>query len=224
MTLADEVHTKILLIRGAPKLLRGKLLSPITNDTLLIDGDIIRTGKKDLIILKSQASTYKVSPMSFIKLDLREKELINSELAWGTVVINFTKSAIKNHKSKALKIKTKSASLAVRGTKLFTFVEKNGETTTSVEHGHVDSYEKNNDQATTIRDGQSVMLSSTKRSSKVKKLGFEKYINWSLDKTSESLDHPTELFDSIRQQWENYKKESQKSWDSYKEGMNKKWK
>ncbi len=189
----------------------------------IIHGDIIKTEKEQMLILKSDASTYKISQNSFIKLDLSESDIIQSEIAWGTSVINFTRDAIKNKKIEALKIKTKSASLAVRGTTLFAHVEKNGELTTSVNHGHVESSQEGNE-IIDIRDGQSIMLSAKKGGESATALGFEKHINWNLDSNSEDLSHPEALFSSIRQKWEDYKKENEMKWDAYKRDMDNKWK
>ncbi len=215
-------------IKGKPQLLRGKEISIITKNTRFQHNDIIKTRKNELLIMKSQASTYKITPHSFVKLDLSVSEIIQSEVAWGSVVVHFAKDLLSesnNESSKKeiveLKIKTKSASLGVRGTTLFTYVEKSGETTTSVEHGHVNLAQK--EQSIDIRDGQSLMVSGVVKNKKAESLGFEKHINWSLDEKGGKLDHPAQLFESIQKKWDDYKQENQKTWESYKDGMNKKW-
>lgn len=220
---AKSTHNKIIFLKGTPYVLKGKKLSVITKKTILKDKDIIKTGARDLLIIKSKASTYKISPNSFIKLDLREPAVINSQLAWGTVVVHFARKKVEKNKVLALRIKTKTASMAVRGTTLFTNVEKNGDTTTSVEHGHVDARPLNSTKETQVRDGKSVMISNETKLAHAKPQGFEHYINWSLDPSAKNLNHPDALFSSIRKQWEDYKKENQKTWDDYTNSMKHRW-
>lgn len=225
-SMAEESLVKILLVKGAPQVVRGQSVFTLDKSTSLINGDIIRTEEKELVILKTPASTYKISEKTFLKLDLKEPQIIQSHLAWGSVVVQFSKNMLKGNAKegeKKLNIKTKAVSIGVRGTTLFANAIKNGGTTTSVEHGNVELGESKK-KAVPVTDGQSVMASGSNALKEAKPLGFEKHINWKLSGKSSELEHPAALFKSIQKKWDNYKKENKKTWDSFKGDMNKGWK
>lgn len=222
---AEDFRADVVYLSGKPKMIRNGEVIDVTTKMGVINGDIIRTDLDDLVIIKSKASTYKVSPKSMIKFSFENPFIINSNIAWGTVVINFSKEMIEKSKgrNKELKFQTKNNSFGVRGTKLFTHVNQKGEVTTSVEHGHVVRLKEHNLAELHIHDGQSVMLNKNRENQKAKKIGFEKDINWNIANTSENLNHPSRLFKAIQFKWDSYKKENAKKWNSYTKDMQTKW-
>jgi hypothetical protein len=188
-----------------------------------------------LAIIKTSASTVKISEHSTYILDLREPEILSGTLSKGALVVQFLKSKLMKKlkkeesgtlsSSKILKIKTRSAAIAVRGTKFFTYSGIKTGSILTVESGTVDFKGKRQDKVIAINKNTSSMTNEEKMALKPRKFGFEKGINWSFGSSTEeeNLSHDPKLYSQLEKVWENYKKEQVEQWNEQKKDMNNKW-
>ena len=215
---------KIMFLKGESNLLRKDKTLKLSKGMKVFNGDTIVTGESGLVIVKSKASTYKISKNSHLKLDLRVKEIINSNIIYGSVVVEFMKENLDVSKGKTLKIKTRSASFGVRGTKFFTYVDsKNKNSVLSVEHGKVAFKGANSKKERLVRKNKSSMTNKNDKDLKPRKFGFEKQINWNLSEKKGSLKHKKGLFLALSKTWNKYKDENTKKWKKNTDNMNNLW-
>jgi hypothetical protein len=190
----------------------------------LMHGDIVVTGKSGLVVIKSLASTYKVSRKSELKLDLKTKEIINSKINYGSVVVEFLKHKLKKSKGKRLMVKSKTAVFGVRGTKFFSYVDPENENSIlSVEHGAVSFKGKKSEDETLVKMNSSSMTNKKMKSIKQRKFGFEDKINWNVEDTGRSLKHKKGLFIALSETWNKYKNENAKTWKKNTDEMENLW-
>lgn len=215
---------KIMFSKGDSNLLRNEETLKVTKGMKVFNGDVIVTGESGLVIIKSKASTYKVSKNSHLKLDLRVKEIINSNIIYGSVVVEFMKKNLKKSKGKTLKITTRSASFGVRGTKFFTYVDaKNKNSVLSVEHGKVAFQGTRSKKERLVGKNKSSMTNVNNKDLKQRKFGFEKNINWNLSDEKGSLKHKKGLFIALSKTWNKYKNEKAIKWKKNTDDMNNLW-
>lgn len=215
---------KVIFSKGDSSLLRNEKTLKLVKDMKVFNNDIIVTGESGLVIVKSKASTYKISKNSHLKLDLSVKEIINSNIIYGSVVVEFMKKNLEASKGKTLNINTRSASFGVRGTKFFTYVDpKNKNSVLSVEHGKVAFKGSNSKEERLVRKNKSSMTNINNKDLKPRTFGFEKKINWNLSDKKGTLKHKKGLFLALSKTWNKYKDENTKKWKKNSDNMDNLW-
>lgn len=223
-TLNAFCHPKIIFSKGKSKLLRADNILNVSRGMLVIDNDIIVTGPKGLVIVKSKASTYKVSKNSRLELDLSTKEIINSDINYGSVVVEFLKEKLNDSKGKTLQIKSKTAILGVRGTKFFAHVDPQNENSIlSVDHGSVAFRGRNSKKERLVKRKSSSMTNKNSTSLRQRKFGFESKINWNVSESKGTLNHKKGLYLALSKTWNKYKDENAKKWGKRADEMKNLW-
>ena len=197
----------------------------------LIDQDKIRVGKKSLAIVKSRASTVKISELSTYILDLSEPEILSGTLSKGALVVQFLRSKLskikktkKSGPEKTLTIKTRTASIGVRGTKFFTYSGASSGSILTVEHGVVDFKGNKQKKFTQLEKDMSSLTNENSEVLRPRKFGYENKINWEIDDSENGkLEHDKELYSQLEKLWKMYKEEQVKAWKEQKTNMNAKW-
>lgn len=182
----------------------------------------IVTYSNSLVVIKSKTKTNKIESDS--KIDFMESEDISHiDIKQGTFLSNFLNSN-KSNKSRLI-IKSRTASLGVRGTTFAFYADKNSDKNfLSVKEGVVSYQAKNSNQDVEVSRDNSVTLNERLQNLKPNSYEFQKYINWNLEDTSQPMDQPKSLYTSFNKVWSEYKKEQEFLWENRNKEMNDKWK
>ena len=224
-SLAGIRNARILHVRGDVSVMRGKDNSKFkpTQKTLLKTGDFIITGDKSFAIVRSKASVYKISSNSKVKLLLETPEIINSDVRFGSIVVEFFKNKLSKSIGKQLTVKSKTSVSGVRGTTFFTYVDKKTNSSTlSVMKGAVDFRGSNSKENILVGKGSSSMTNKKLRALKSRELGFESKINWNVTGKG-NMNHQDGLYSAIEKTWEKHKYEQVKKWNKRSEEMENLW-
>lgn len=207
---------KVVYRKGGVVLLRNHVETQVNKGLILETGDLIKTSENSLVIIKSSASTLKISSNSVMKLNFDNPEVINSDILIGTAVIRFLNKKLRPSTKEMMTVKTPTASLGVRGTRFFTFVgKKKNNVILSVDNGIVAFAGTNTNNEVLVRKNSSSMVNMKSNILKSRKFGFEKLINWSVDDRSEDLKHDGSLSSSLEKTWVKYKNENAKIWKKH---------
>ena len=126
--------------------------------------------------------------------------------------------------NKTLTIKTRSASIAVRGTKFFTYNSLSSGSILTVEHGVVDFKGNKQKEYTKLEKDMSSLTNANLEILKPRKFGFENHINWEVDDyENNKLEHHEKLYSKLENIWKNYKDEQVKVWNDQKNEMQDIW-
>lgn len=216
--------TRVVFSKGNSKLKRADKTMSLRANMTLKHEDIVITGEEGLVVLKSKASTYKVSKNSRLVLDLKTKEIVNSNLEHGSTVVEFLKEKLSESKGESLNIKAASASFGVRGTKFFSYVDRrNKNSVLSVEHGEVAFQGAKSERETLVDGHESSMTNVMNQQIKPRRFGFENEINWGLSKKDGRLSHSDKLFGSLDKAWQRYKNEKAEKWKKRSDDMDSVW-
>ena len=221
---AAHAKTKGIFNKGETKLIRSKEKLVLKKGFALLHGDKIITGDTGLVVIKSQASTYKISKNSYLVLDLKTEEIINSNINYGSAVIEFAKRKLRKSTGKTLTVKTRTAAFGVRGTKFFSYVDKkNKNSILSVEHGKVAFKGSGSKKETLVKKNKSSMTNLKKKQLEAKQFGFENKINWNLSASSGKLSQSKKLFSELEKTWKRHKHDQAKKWNKRKDDMKSRW-
>lgn len=227
LTLSFDVvfaKTEIVFTKGNSQLKRANNTMPLSKNMVLKHDDTVVTGDRGLVVLKSKASTYKVSRNSRLVLDLNTKEIVNSNLDYGSVVVEFLKDNLSESKGQPLNIKTVSSSFGVRGTKFFSYVDRrNKNSVLSVERGEVAFKGVKATNETLVGGRKSSMTNVKSEQITPRSFGFENEINWNLSSRGGPLSHSDKLFSSLDEAWQEYKNEKAQAWKKRNEDMDSVW-
>ncbi|MBT7609399.1 MAG: hypothetical protein HN576_06570 [Bacteriovoracaceae bacterium] len=218
--------------KGEVRVLRGALELPVQPNLTLKHNDKLRLGAKSLAIIVTKASTVKISEHSTYILDLRQPEILSGTLSKGSLVVQFLKSKLIKQlnkdklESKILKIQTRSASIAVRGTKFFTYTGVKIGSVLTVESGIVDFKGKQQNKAIKLNDKTSSLTNENEKALRPREFGFEKDINWNFESNNkeDNLEHNPRLYAKLEKTWEDYKTEQTTEWKNHKSDLENKWK
>ncbi len=216
--------TKVIYNKGDTKLIRSKETLLLKKGLTLLHGDKIMTGDSGLVIIKSRASTYKISKNSYLILDLKTEEIINSNINYGSAVIEFARRKLVKSVGKTLTVKTRTAAFGVRGTKFFSYVDKkNKNSILSVEHGKVAFKGSASKKETLVKKNKSSMTNIKKKHLESKRFGFENKINWNLSSSKGKLSQNKKLFSELEKTWKRHKHDQAKKWNKQKNDMKSRW-
>ena len=175
---------KAFFIKGS-SFLNGKSLS---KDDVIKEGDIIKIGPKSLALIKFRTgSTLKLNENSEVRVNIL-KPSSNSTLLTLVRGSSFFK---KNPKIKGkLNVKTKTATLGVRGTQFFVSYGKKlkDDVFMCVNKGSV-FVTTDNKKGTIVNEGEGVNINSQKKISRPRFLPWTKDLNWSLNPKSKKLEN-----------------------------------
>jgi hypothetical protein len=223
----NDAHSqaRVVFVKGESHITRGQKTIKINTDTDLKNEDLVVTGKDGLVIVKSKASTYKISRNSELQIDLNTKEIINSNINYGSVVVDFISDRLYKSRGETLQITSKSAAFGVRGTKFFSYVDREHQhSVLSVEHGSVSFKGTNSALETIVKNNKSSITNIKNKQLEAKNFGFENEINWNLSARKGALVQSDELFSALDKTWSKYKNENEKSWDKRSDEMESLWK
>ncbi len=214
---------KFAFTKGLVSIERDGSSLAVKKSDLIQKNDVIRVGPASLAVLSLTNATIKLEENSQIKLDDNQLAYdTNIEIDFGTLLINKIKNHLKNQKKSKVHIKTKYASMGIRGTTLFVYQGKQPQTTLSVQEGEVEYIAKNSKDSIAVRDNMSVMNNIEIKNLKPRIFGFEKKINFNLD-PSKNLNSQNDLINTIEESWNNYKNEQEHQWNQKKLDENNTW-
>ncbi|MCR9204971.1 MAG: FecR family protein, partial [Halobacteriovoraceae bacterium] len=184
-------------------------------------GDVIQTGASGLAIIKSPELTIKVIKDSRIKLYFKKGDKTSAWVSKGGAVFNLLKSKIKPTEDR-LQVRTKSASLGVRGTVFMAYSGKEENSILSVKSGKVSFQGYSSEKALLVGSDSSALTNKDKENLRPRNFGLIKRINWNFD-TNKDLKQSEEFFSYADKVWMAYKKEQEVRWKNYKKEQEDVW-
>lgn len=191
------IHGRVKFAKGKPYRIRDGKQVEIKKGNDIRDGDeIILKTKKDLVIIKfgnDYKSTMKISEptkISFPKKDQQRKTSVYMDV--GNVIVDYL-----DVKERNFEIKTKTAAMAVRGTKWMTNVDKAGNVSTSVLRGAVSVSSLRTNRSYIVGAGQTSFVRRTGFISRPNKRVNLQGINWGEDPKAGDLSQNTEILQKI---------------------------
>ena len=183
-----------ILFKKGEILLNGSALKDRPNIKV---GDLIETKENSLILIKFETgSTLKINANSKVEVQKIEKKTKKSliSLLKGSSFFRLDPKV----KGK-LNIKTKNASVGVRGTEFFVSYSKNDSVFTCVHKGSIwvsADQNKMKMKATIVKEGEGLSVSKDERVSKPRFLPWTKNLNWSLDPSDKDLENSAKIDES----------------------------
>lgn len=187
---------KVVYRKGDVKMTRGgEEPRKILKGDFLIAKDLIETTSKGLVIVgfgDNYASRMKIGPNSKIVLEGKDLDADdnNEEKTFffvkaGNILVNYIN---KDKQKNKLKVRTRSASMAVRGTEFFVHATPDGQVLTAVREGVI--LAKHNDKTSgiplTMEEG--VVFTEDGGSGKLNPPSWYKEINWELNDFDQKID------------------------------------
>lgn len=218
---------QVLFIKGSAKVFQLGNNDKFSESKLSVKQKIttpfrIETAAKSLVLIKSATKTNKIDENSKIDfMDSQNESVV--DIKQGTFLSSFNNPK-KNSKSK-LKIKSRTASMGVRGTTFMFYADKaNKKNFLAVNEGIVSYRGENSKEEINVSMNNSITVNEKLQNLSPGQYEFQNYINWSLTETDAQLSQPQELYKSFEKIWSEHKKEQEFLWKNRNEDMNKKWK
>lgn len=187
---------KVVYRKGDVKMTRGgEEPRKILKGDFLIGKDLVETSASGLVILgfgENYASRMKVGPNSKLELegkildpDDNNEEKTQFFLKVGNILVDYIN---KDKQKNKLKVRTKSASMAVRGTEFFIHATPDGQTLVAVRSGVV--LAKHNDKVAGIplTSEEGVVFTNDGGSGKLNPPSWYKEINWELNDFNQKIE------------------------------------
>jgi hypothetical protein len=172
-----HAEIKPLLLKNSVEV-NGKVYKELSALPALKIGDVIGTQARSYFIfsiLQEQGLvTFKIGPKS--SLTINEPKLVN--LDRGSLFSKF-EAKLKSDEIK-LEVKTKIASLGVRGTYFFTSYGKGDDLWMCVKEGEVEVVDKDKKDKKLVKEGEGIFI-DTKKLGKPQFYPWTKNINWNLE-------------------------------------------
>jgi len=228
---ADLHQMKCIYTKGKVSVIHEGISKTLLKNDILNVGDSVITDANSLAVVKLPTETIKVNESSSFKL--AESNAINDVLVLdlGAIIVHKLKKKlidslneteqVKNKKA-SLIIKTHSASIGVRGTTFFAYSGKNDQTVLSVDEGVVAFKGSSSEQEVMVNENNSTMTNEDNKNLEARKFGFEDKINYALD-PNEKLECKSDLYVSIENTWQKYKKEQEAAWKKQVDSETDKW-
>ncbi len=201
----------------------SKTFKKVQKGTILKSGDTIRTGDRSLAVVKSPRTSFKLIQNSEMTLVFKRNGKQVVDLERGGALIKLNKSLKKALSSDALTVRTKTASVGVRGTTFMTYSGKENQSILSVKEGLVDFKGQRSGKAVKVGAKKSTMTNKNNKNLKPRSFGLQSKINWSFD-PKDDLSQPKEFFTHTERLWSKYKEEQEFIWKNYKKEQNDTWK
>ncbi len=184
-----------LLASGSAFYLKGQTFlnsGVLTKVSVIKEGDLIKTGAKSLALIKfNSGSTIKINENSEVKVSVLKPANNNTLLSLIKGSSFFKKDPKLSGK---LNVKTKTATLGVRGTEFFVSYGKKlkDDVFMCVNEGSV-FVTTDNKKGTIVKEGEGVNISSSKKISRPKFLPWTKDLNWSLNPKTKNLENDASI-------------------------------
>lgn len=182
---------------------------------------LIKTEKNSLALLKNSTMTTKVIQNSLVKIVSSKKGKSSATISAGGALFRYLKKAKSSSRS-GLKVRTRTASVGVRGTTFMVYSGEKNNSILSVRKGSVDFRGKSSLSDVNVGAGNSTMTNQRNKNLKPRDFGLQDKINWTL-KDDGPLEQSKEFFTATEKLWEQYKKEQEFIWKSYKNEQQQKW-
>lgn len=186
---------KVVYKKGTIKMKRGDQQREVFKGDFLLAGDIIETKAKSLLILgfgESYRSRMKVGPLGSLTLEGKQLDKDdNSEektfffLKVGNILVNYIN---KNKDKNRLKVRTKNASMGIRGTEFFINTTEAQETLVAVKSGVVLAKHNSKKTGVPLSSEEGVVFTSDGASEMLTPPKWYKHINWNLDSTTKDIE------------------------------------
>ena len=239
IVLANQVKTpksnniaKAVFIKGkvqysCPKMKNTKLLK---KGVKLQDGCEISIGKtqKALAVIgfgENFQSKMKLVKNSWVKITKEkhgevkkgEMKIVDTMvLKAGSLLINYNN---KNRNKNSLQVKTKSASLGVRGTEFFTYNDESDNLSMTVDSGEVNVKSNEGEEAKSVKNGNGTIVAKDGSVPDPKKMDWSEKVNWEVDPKKGELNHNGDLFLEIEQQYKKWNEDILKQKKKYQEDI-----
>lgn len=187
---------KVVYRKGDVKMTRGgEEPRKILKGDFLIAKDLVQTSSQAIVILgfgENYQSRMKIGPNSQIELEgqVMDEDDQNEEKTFffvkvGNILINYIN---KDKQKNKLKVRSRTASMAVRGTEFFAHVTPDGQTLVAVREGVV--LAKHNDKVAGIplTSEEGVVFTKDGGSGKLNPPSWYKEINWELEDFNQKLE------------------------------------
>lgn len=170
----------------------SKSFKKVQKGAILKSGDTIRTGDRSLAVVKSPRTSFKLIQNSEMTLVFKRNGKQVVDLERGDALIKLNKSLKKALSSDALTVRTKTASVGVRGTTFMTYSGKENQSILSVKEGLVDFKDQKSGKAVKVGAKKSTMTNKNNKNLKPRSFGLQSKINWSFD-PKDDLSQPKEF-------------------------------
>ncbi len=212
------VKGEVLLKRGKDIQKKLKVGAPVKN------GDMIQTKKDSLAIIKSENTTIKVIEDSVMMIEFPEDKVANITLGEGGAIVNYLRGKLHDKMSKGVTVTTKSASLAVRGTKFMVYSKGDDYSLLDVNRGHVAFKGTESSQNLVIGEKETVMTNAQKKTIAPSASTLADTINWETENLKVNLAQPASFFQNVAAMWESHKHDEEVKWEKYKSEQVDLWK
>lgn len=186
---------KVVYRKGEVKMERSGEKRKVFKGDFLLAGDVVNSGAKGMVILgfgEGYRSRMKIGPLSNLTLEGKKPDSDdNGEektfffLKVGNILVHYIN---KNKDKNRLKVRTKSASMGIRGTEFFIYTTETGETLVAVRSGVVLAKQKDKKTGIPLTSQEGVVFTMDGASSLLSPPKWYKNINWQLNDLSKSMD------------------------------------
>jgi hypothetical protein len=220
---SQELVGVCLFVKGNAFVKNEKTKLELKKGMKIYPGNSILLDHGSLSIIKFPMQTMKILENTEISVDSLKTDDSKFKLTIGGIIVEQTKQKLKNlNNDSALKIKTPSASLGVRGTTFFAFAGTKKQTVMSVENGSVYFKGKSSDREVPVELNTSIMTNESDKNIRPRSFGFENDINFNLDPVKD-VEVKASLFSRLEKEWQTYAKEEEYRWEEYKKNDESVW-
>lgn len=184
-------------------------------------GDVVKTGSDGLAIVKSPELTIKVMKSTKLKVYFKKNDKTSAWITKGGAVFNLMKSKLKKPHER-LQVRTRSASIGVRGTVFMAYSGQEKNSILSVQSGKVSFQGYSSERALLVGANSSTLTNQNKENLRPRNFGLVKRINWNFD-TKKNLKQSDEFYSYAENLWKAYKKEQEVQWKNYKKEQEEVW-
>ena len=204
---------------------RGEEL-PLKKGEEIFHGDTIVTQKKSVALVKlvnkdaTVTSVVKILQNSKMRLKML-RDVASANVSIGGLIVHVTNKLKTEDDRVKFKLRTRTASLGVRGTKFFSCYGPEHSTVTTVDEGVVRIKGKGSNRLS-LKAGMGTSTNSKGRLIKPRELKLRKIINWNMNNETGSLFQDLAVFKEINKAWSKYKDEQEFRYKEYKKDLKKK--
>lgn len=188
----------------------------------VFSGDAIKTGETGLAIIKAPELTVKLMKNSRIRLAFKDENKTYGRLSRGGAVFELMKSKIVKGNHDRLQIRTKTASIGVRGTTFMAFNGKEKNSVLTVKEGEVLFQGEASERSISVGKSQTTLTNVENKTLRPRSSSLVDEVNWSFD-TKKDLGQTDKFYSQVEKVWQMYKKEQEVAWKDYKKENEEVW-
>ena len=193
---AKEVG-EVIFVKGVVKIKQDKKQLIATKGQRFINKSLIETGPGALAVISlTDGSKIKLNESSKIVVSVTSSKPTKVGIFKGSSFFNVLKSKITKHDK--FIVKTRNASLGVRGTEFFVSYgkESSGDAWMCVNEGLVTVTPKENRLSVKVKAGEGVQIQDTKSVTEPKPLPWTRNLNWKFDSKEGDLVNKVDIQDA----------------------------